>query len=985
MIDLTPIDKRIQKKLFQKMRLLGRDGNAPGKTINVGGLTHNQLALRTSFVRMTSGLDVPIILMGGELTADKQIAAGYNDIYGPRVWNMSTEEKTNYAKDMFGNLSPNNKAGYGNVENFTEAFLETGNQIQKSQNKFKRPIPGVKSIDVQFKGGVRALREATISWTCWSFDDINRLSPHFLSHGTTVMLEWGWVYGNDGLSKLPTLIDSKNKIKRDTFTNYEEVVQEAEGDFDFMIGIVKNFEYTTRDDGAFDCQTIITSVGASILNTVTPTNSSKNTTVNLNIRKNQTEKELKENLEKAQDDDSLITYDTGVTLKSFIAHMYRYLSQNLYKNPDKVTNKKLKDGYFEKKFGNSKYVAKSNTYISTDGKSLGRFFVRPNAFIYEMDNQQIERAWVRWGWFEDNILSKFLTLASDSDTNPFVTQFRSVEYVKDDDNKKILEGEEAKLESTRIRTHKQLRTVNINRYILPGKLEPFKLQGDSKRISGDTDRMIKLAEIVNNKNNFRPFDDGDTGFLRNMLINVDTIQEAFQAKNSNDYTIETLNVSEALESLFELLNQDIDFWDFQITQDQTETTRSKIIDTQVTAIVFDDDVKIDNTINQNKGTKSIYNNTSDEVKNNGVFFFPVWRKDSMIKRQNITAKIPDAMALSIMYGANYDDIKTANTLPPEASSQEASALAGIYKDYVNKNSDQSLENIEIALRKDGYNKLGTNENNENQVLSKDGSTDDIIGYLMKKGIGGNSIAAKLNEKYQERIDDINEQMYEAKALEEEKRLAGLIDDPSITYPLPNEMASAYPEQFQILIDDTESDTFRTLYNSVFHDNGQMKSLFLNTISDAVSVVSQDNRVSADNTRPIIIPLDIELEVDGIGGIIPGNSFHSTYLPKRYQEETLFQAFDVNHKVDSAGWSVTISGKMRSTFNKITQTDVKKELKSNIDKLLAKAAAEDEVIEIKQAAKDLEAAKNYWYGQGNPVAGYLTRKVLKLFGKDTFKD
>ena len=273
MIDLTPIDKRIQKKLFQKMKLLGRDGNSPNETVKVGGLTHSQLVNRTPFIRMTSGLDVPVILMGGELTADKQIAAGYDDIYGPRVWNMSREEKTNYAKDMFGNLSPNNKDGYGNVENFTEAFLETGNQIKKSQNKFKRPIPGVKSIDVQFKGGVRALREATISWTCWSFEDINRLSPHFLSHGTTVMLEWGWVYGNDGLSKLPTLIDSKNKIKRDTFTNYEEVVQDAEGDFDFMIGIVTNFEYTTLDDGAFDCQTIITSVGASILNNVTQTNS----------------------------------------------------------------------------------------------------------------------------------------------------------------------------------------------------------------------------------------------------------------------------------------------------------------------------------------------------------------------------------------------------------------------------------------------------------------------------------------------------------------------------------------------------------------------------------------------------------------------------------------------------------------------------------------------------------------------------------------
>jgi len=981
MIDLTPIDKRIQKRLFQKMKLLGRGSNAPGKTINDGGLTHNQLAIRTPFTRMTSGLENPVILMGGELTSDTtdsegnmtllgntgRLAAGYDEIYGPRSY---------YDPDDF----------------FQENDL--------GQNKFKRPMPGLKSIDVQFKGGLRALREGTISWTCWSFDDINRLSPHFLSHGTTVMLEWGWVYGKDGLRNLPTLIDSKNKIKRDAFTSYEEVVQEADGDFDFMLGIVKNFEYTTRDDGAFDCQTIITSVGASILDTAAPTNSSKNTTVNLNIRKNQTEKELKDNLEKAQNDNSLISYDTGVTLKSFIANMYRYLRQDLYKNPDIVINTKLKDGYIEKKYGNTKSNSKGNTRTSTDGKSFGSFYIRPNAFIYEMDNRTIESAWVRWGWFEDNILSKFLTLASDSDTNPFVTQFRSVEYVKDNDNKKIFEStiervelaalkgdiveattEIPKLESTRIRTHKQLRTVNINRYILPGKLEPFKLQGDSKRISGDTDRMMKLAKIVNNSDNFRPFDDGDTGFLRNMLINVETIQEAFQAKNSNDYTIETLNVSEALESLFSLLNQDISFWDFQITQDQTETTRSKIIDTQVTAIAFDDDTKIDNTTNSNKGTKSIYNNTSDEVKNNGVFFFPVWQKDSMVKRQNITAKIPDAMALSIMYGANYDDIKTANTLPPEASSQEASALAGIYKDYVNKNSDQNLENIEIALRKDGFNKIGTNERNESSLLTRDGSNDDVIAYLTKKGIGGNSAAAQMNEKYQERIDNINEQMYEATELKEEKRLAGLIDDPSITYPLPNDLVSAYPDQFKILI-DAESDTFRTLYNSVFHDNGQMKSIFLNTISDAVSVVSQDNRVSADNTRPIIIPLDIELDIDGIGGIIPGNSFHSTYLPKRYQEETLFQAFDVNHRVDGTGWSVTLSGKMRSTFNKMTQTDIKKELKSNIDKLLAKAAAEDEVIEIAVVAKQIEAQKNFVYGQGNPVAGFIVRNVLKFIGKDS---
>ena len=55
-------------------------------------------------------------------------------------------------------------------------------------NPFKRPMPGIKSANINFKGGARALREATVSWTCWSFDEIERLMPHFLSVGKTVLL-----------------------------------------------------------------------------------------------------------------------------------------------------------------------------------------------------------------------------------------------------------------------------------------------------------------------------------------------------------------------------------------------------------------------------------------------------------------------------------------------------------------------------------------------------------------------------------------------------------------------------------------------------------------------------------------------------------------------------------------------------------------------------------------------------------------------------
>ena len=85
MIDLTPIAKPIQKRLFEKMKLLGRENNSPNKPVSVGGLTHNQLAVRSPFIRMVSGLQDPVILMGGELAHSSEgggMIAGFNDIYG---------------------------------------------------------------------------------------------------------------------------------------------------------------------------------------------------------------------------------------------------------------------------------------------------------------------------------------------------------------------------------------------------------------------------------------------------------------------------------------------------------------------------------------------------------------------------------------------------------------------------------------------------------------------------------------------------------------------------------------------------------------------------------------------------------------------------------------------------------------------------------------------------------------------------------------
>ncbi len=242
MINLTPIAKPIQERMFEKMKVLGRKEKYIGKESEADKLRLQDMTTRTTFIRMTSGQVNPVVMMGGELLekADKNLkiyrdyAKGYNEIYGPREY-ISTDP--------------------------TKDFEIVG------KNKFKRPLPGIKSIDVQFKGGVRALRTANISWTCWTFEDLDRLMPHFLGHGKTVALEWGWVYNKKRFQSLPSLIDSNGKILEEGFLDYRKTIlsKEVKGDFDFMVGVIKNFEYTTRDDGGFDCKTDIVSTGVNVL------------------------------------------------------------------------------------------------------------------------------------------------------------------------------------------------------------------------------------------------------------------------------------------------------------------------------------------------------------------------------------------------------------------------------------------------------------------------------------------------------------------------------------------------------------------------------------------------------------------------------------------------------------------------------------------------------------------------------------------------
>ena len=78
--------------------------------------------------------------------------------------------------------------------------------------------------------------------------------------------------------------------------------------------------------------------------------------------------------------------------------------------------------------------------------------------------------------------------------------------------------------------------------------------------------------------------------------------------------------------------------------------------------------------------------------------------------------------------------------------------------------------------------------------------------------------------------------------------------------------------------------------------------------------TKDDRDAA--TVDPIIPLELEITIDGTGGIVPGNCFHVDYIPEIYKEFCIFQTLSVDHSVSAENWTSTIKGQIRVAMNKL---------------------------------------------------------------------
>ena len=70
-----------------------------------------------------------------------------------------------------------------------------------------------------------------------------------------------------------------------------------------------------------------------------------------------------------------------------------------------------------------------------------------------------------------------------------------------------------------------------------------------------------------------------------------------------------------------------------------------------------------------------------------------------------------------------------------------------------------------------------------------------------------------------------------------------------------------------------------------------------------------NKAGSDEQQTILIPIEMSVTIDGIGGILPYNAFllPNNRLPKRYRNRVAFIVFSINHKFENNQWLTELRG------------------------------------------------------------------------------
>lgn len=148
--------------------------------------------------------------------------------------------------------------GHGSTLGYT-ADGKVRHYIENERFKH-RPSPGIMSVNTELNGGDGKFRITTIKWKCWSTDQLVYMTPYWLTNGVSVSVEFGW----NNFNPMSSLELNDLKLMLKYFydgTDIQEKIALSNGNYDASMGIITKFNYILKDDGSYDCTTIVSNVG----------------------------------------------------------------------------------------------------------------------------------------------------------------------------------------------------------------------------------------------------------------------------------------------------------------------------------------------------------------------------------------------------------------------------------------------------------------------------------------------------------------------------------------------------------------------------------------------------------------------------------------------------------------------------------------------------------------------------------------------------
>jgi hypothetical protein len=109
----------------------------------------------------------------------------------------------------------------------------------------------------------------------------------------------------------------------------------------------------------------------------------------------------------------------------------------------------------------------------------------------------------------------------------------------------------------------------------------------------------------------------------------------------------------------------------------------------------------------------------------------------------------------------------------------------------------------------------------------------------------------------------------------------------------------------------------------YDKKGNFSSYYKGVMLHLINFSDMEGSDSNIETAQAILPIEVSLTLDGIGGLSVGNLFKLDYLPKVYREFCYFMITKVEHSIGTSGWETTIGSVMIADLPAVWQKSGKK--------------------------------------------------------------